>query len=329
MQNENSPRIFIVILNWNGRKDTLECLRSVEKINYFSFQTIVVDNGSTDGSADAIRAQFPKIALLEEKENLGFAGGNNVGIRHALQAGAEAVLLLNNDTCVDPHLLTHFAEQLKSHPQAGILGATILLYDEKEKLDHLGGFWNKKKAAFDFVGHRETLSEKHAKVQELEYVCGACILIRRDVFEKIGLLEPRFFLIWEEADFCFRAKNEGFLVLTSPSAKIWHKVSSSFVGGKPHTNYFWWRNRLFWIERNRPFGEIVRLAFSVLLPEIFHLLKLRFLKSIQLACFGFRLNSEERVQKKAKILQYRAALQGVKDYLLRKFGKGPTWIYQR
>lgn len=321
----NRPNIAIVILNWNGKKDTLECLKSVEQIDYPHFFTVLVDNGSSDDSVKAIREAFPQVTLIETGQNLGFAGGNNVGIRHALAQGADAVLLLNNDTVVDPQLLTHFAEQLAKSPEAGILGATIYLYDDRDRLDHLGGNWNPKKAAFDFIGHREVAN--YEKSMTLDYVCGAALLVRKEVFQEIGLLEERFFLIWEEADFCMRAKRAGLPSMTCPKARIWHKVSASFVGGKPHTTYFWWRNRLLWIARNCSASEKTRVYSRVLFPEIFKLLKHRFLKNLQLRCFGFRLSPEEKAKRQAKILQYRAALQGVEDYFLHRFGNGPSWIY--
>ncbi|MFI5333567.1 MAG: glycosyltransferase family 2 protein [Chlamydiales bacterium] len=314
-----NPLIYIVILNWNGRRDTLECLTSVAKIDYPRFAVLVVDNGSTDDSVALIRTQFPHIALMETGKNLGFAEGNNVGIQEALRQGADAVLLLNNDTLVDPQILSGFSKTMTEHPEAGIFGATIFLYDERDRLDHFGGNWNRRRAAFDFVGFR---AKEHAKESlVLDYVCGAAILIRREVFAKIGLLEPRYFLIWEEADFCFSAKRAGFLSRTSPDAFLWHKVSASFTGKKPHTTYYWWRNRLLWIERNCSFKEKVPLSF-ILLREISHLLKLYLLKTLQIPLTA----REKRQEKKAKILQYRAALCGVKDYLLRRFGKGPLWV---
>lgn len=323
----SEPFIAIIILNWNGKRDTLACLDSLKNLNYTNFQTILVDNGSSDDSVAAIREKFPTVTLLETGENLGFAGGNNVGIEHALKLGVDALLLLNNDTEVDPDLLTAFAKQLNAHPEAGILGATIYLFDEREKLDHLGGKWNKRRAAFDFIGHREI--SQTVKTEKLDYVCGAALLARREVFEKIGLLEARFFLIWEEADFCQRAKKAGMLSLTCPEARIWHKVSASFVGGKPHTTYFWWRNRLLWIERNRSWPEKISLYLRVLLPEISHLFKLYLLKTAQFRLFGSRLSEEKQAERSRKLLQYRAALQGVKDYLFRRFGNAPAWIYRR
>jgi GT2 family glycosyltransferase len=132
-------KIAIVVLNWNGKQDTLACLATLSQLHYPHREVIVVDNGSTDGSVDAIRAQFPHDHLLENGENLGFAEGNNVGIRFALQRDADMVFLLNNDTVVAPDILDHFVAQFASSPDVGILGANICLFDQRETLDHLGG----------------------------------------------------------------------------------------------------------------------------------------------------------------------------------------------
>lgn len=321
--------IAIILLNWNGKKDTLGCLASLQQISSPPFSTIVVDNGSTDDSTRAIRAEFPHVTLIETGENLGFAEGNNVGIRRALAQGAEYLLLLNNDTVVDPNILTAFMELMEKNPNIGILGGKPYLYDARETLDHLGGKWNPKTATFDLIGYREVEGRKRwDKSLALDYVCGCSIFIRRKIFETIGLLEPKFFLIWEEADFCYAARRAGFEVATCPEAKLWHKVSASFIGGKPHTTYFWWRNRLFWIERNCSRKEKIALYCNVLIPEIWKLCKFSALKRTQLFFTRLFQPKKNQKEKKEKILKYRAALAGIKDYLLRRFGNGPSWIYE-
>ncbi len=321
-------RIGIIVLNWNGKEDTLACLESLEKVDYSPFTTYVVDNGSSDGSAGAIRARFPGVRLIETGENLGFAEGNNVGIRAALAEGVDFLFLLNNDTVVDPGILRELVLGFSRQPEAGILGARIYRFDQRDTLDHLGGMWDRKTGTFAFVG----LGEKEAGAalpREIDYVCGAGLMVRRSVIEAIGMLEPRFFLIWEESDFCFRARRAGFKTLTCPEARLWHKVSASFVGGKPHSTYFWWRNRLLWIERNCPPGERMGLFLRVLLPDILHMLKIRTIKTVQLAIAKRLKPHGDFREKEAKLLKNRAALSGVRDYFLRRFGSGPAWISKK
>lgn len=319
-------KIALIILNWNGKKDTLECLSSVAKIQTPNLEVVVIDNGSTDGSAEAIREQFAKVTVIEAKKNYGFAEGNNIGMRYALAKGADFVFLLNNDTIVDPLVVDHFLVQMRADPSIGILGGKIFLYDEPQKLDHLGGCWNPKKRAFDFVGLRE--EDRGQEQLPMDYVCGAALFIRASLLKAIGLFDARFFLIWEEADFCFRARRSGFKVLSSEKAKIWHKVSASFVGGKPHSTYFWWRNRLLWIERNFQGAERLMLWLKILFLEVVPVYKRRALKTLQL--FLYRLISKKELEgREERLLRYEACLQGVKDYLLRRFGDGPAWIYRR
>lgn len=304
--------IAVIILNWNGKKDTIPCLESVKKIKYGRFVPIVVDNGSTDDSAEAIKSQFPDLVLIETNQNLGYAGGNNVGIEYALKRGFEWIFLLNNDTLVDEHILD---EMLKLAPTYQIIGAKPYVYPFNGKLDHLGGKWNLKKGHFDLVGQNQTDEELQWDGQ-IDYVTGCSILIHRSVFETIGVLEPKFFLFWEESDFCHRATKAGFKIGVSLSAVLYHKGSASFVGGKPHSTYFWWRNRLLWIERNCTRKEKFSLFF-VLFPEIFRLYR------------HFLLKLLSPKKNKEKIRRYRAAIAGVHDYFRRRYSNGPEWIYKK
>ncbi|MBS0603501.1 MAG: glycosyltransferase family 2 protein [Verrucomicrobia bacterium] len=324
------PKIAVIVLNWNGKNDTLACLESLEILTYPNFETIVVDNGSTDNSVPAICARFPRHIVIQTGSNLGFAVGNNIGMKKAIEGGADLLLLLNNDTIAAPDLLERFVETFKSHPDAGILGAKIYLFNNRDTLDHLGGMWNRKTGTFEFVGLREKDDRRQWELpQELDYVCGACLIVRRSVVEAIGYLEPRYFLIWEESDFCFRARKAGFKTITSPQAKIWHKVSASIVGGKPHSTYFWWRNRLLWIERNCPPSEKWSLYLRVIIPDVLHMVKIRLLKKFQIFLTKLLTLKSDVKEKELKLLKNRAALCGVRDYFFRRFGNGPSWIYKK
>lgn len=321
------PKIAIIVLNWNGKQDTLACLESLTELTYSNFEIIVVDNGSIDASAEAIKTRFPQFLLIENRENLGFAEGNNVGMRAAMQRGADMFFLLNNDTVVGADILDHFVGLFDGHPEIGILGAKICLFDQKQTLDHLGGMWNRKTGMFEFVGrHSKESKLRWQEPQELDYVCGAGLIIRRKVIETIGYLDSRFFLIWEESDYCFRARRAGFKIFTCPQAKLWHKVSASFVGGKPHSTYFWWRNRLLWIEKNCSTSEKISLYVRVLIPDISHLLKIQLIKIAQLLLEQRFRSQKDLTKKKENLIKNRAALCGVRDYLLRRFGNGPKWI---
>ena len=317
-------QVCVILLNWNGKKDTLECLESLKKVRYEPFQVVVVDNASSDGSIDAIRSKYPDLVILQTQENLGFAGGNNVGIRWALEKNFSWIFLLNNDTVVKEDVLQALV-LAASEKNAYLLGAKIYSYYDREKIDHLGGFWRPKYAEFGSPAKGKKESDgDFTKMQKVDYVSGCAFFVHRSVFEKIGLLEPKFFLYWEETDFCFRAKRAGFAIWTAPKAHVYHKVSTSFTGGKPHMHYFWWRSRLLWIDRNCSRIEKRRLYRKIIFPELVKSLRHFFLKSLQvIILLGLRKPSSEP---REKARRYLAGLSGAFHYFCKKFGSGPNWI---
>lgn len=316
------PKIVILILNWNGKKDTLECLSSLQAARQKpKFATLVIDNGSTDDSVAAIRAAFPEVPILETKENLGFAGGNNAGMRWALDKSFDWILLLNNDTVVAPDFLEGFLFAAKTKPEGKIFGAKIYRYQDKARIDHLGGFWNPSTAEFESNAFGQIDDGSFEEMQQVDYVCGCALLMHRAVPEAIGLLEESFFLLWEETDFCTRAKRAGFQIWTAPQAKLWHKVSTSFTGGKAHMHYFWWRNRLLYISRNQSGAEKRTTYRKTLLPEMLKCFKLSVLKSVQSRLrFLCGASSRERL---LKARRYRAGCLGILHYFLGRLGNCP------
>ncbi|HEY2811559.1 MAG TPA: glycosyltransferase family 2 protein [Rhabdochlamydiaceae bacterium] len=334
MSNPSLPKIFIIILNWNGKQDTLACLESLNQLRYRNYHTILVDNGSTDGSVEVITERFPQVHCLPLAQNMGFSGGNNAGIEYALKLGADYVLLLNNDTVVAPDLLEAFLEGFAAYPDAGILGARIYLFDRQaqgnasltQTLDHLGGIWLKKQGLTQLVGNREKEPFSDAYIP-LDYACGACIMIKRAVIDAIGTLEPLYFLYWEDADFCMRAKAAGYQVLSSPKAKIWHKVSASVVGGKTHASYFSWRGRLLWIHRHYKPSEKAALYLRIILPEILALFFRVLRRTLAISALSLICPDTDYSKRKHHLRRSRAELTGVCHYFLKRFGKGPSWIY--
>ncbi|MDF2386932.1 glycosyltransferase family 2 protein [Nostoc ellipsosporum NOK] len=310
--NELIPQIYIIVLNWNGKEDTIECLESVQKIDYPNYKILLVDNGSIDDSVAAIRERFPQVSIIENGANLGFAAGNNVGIDYAISQGADYIFLLNNDTIVDPQILWAFIRANKQYPDAGILGSKIYYYKQPQKIWYAGVEWIPSQARFLHLGCGNIDNDKDwREFQFPEYICGCAILVKAEVVKKIGMLEPKYFLMWEEVDWCYRAKRAGYKCLLVPESKVWHKISSSFSGGDkaPHYQYFWWRNRLLWVERNFSFLEAFSIYKAIFRDTLRQIRKY--------------FNSQSGSQEK---LKSQAALEGVKDYFLRKFGNCPEWV---
>lgn len=312
--------IAIVILNWNGKEDTIACLESLDRVEYKRYKIYLVDNGSTDDSVKAVREQFPHVELIETGENLGFAGGNNVALCKVLKTDADYIFLLNNDTVVDPGILSAFMQRAEKDPHV-VWGAKLYLYDLPDTFDHLGGIWDEKQAFFRLVGHRERDDgSAYLKPIEVDYICGAALFAPKSAFEKAGLLEERYFLIWEEADWCMRAKRAGYRMRLCPEAKLFHKVSASFQG-KAHHKYFSWRNRLLFIERNFSGKKRRQYLQRIFLKEV-----VRKYKHLQLRRFTRRVGlvlRQDKPERKEKIQHNRAIMRGVRDYVFRRFGNCP------
>lgn len=319
-------QIAIILLNWNGKKDTLECLFSLKKVSYPHYAIFIADNGSTDDSISTFSKNFPDVRIIDNQCNLGFAEGNNRAIQKALQEEFDYILLLNNDTIVDPCFLDAFLNLDALYPNH-ILGAKIHLYSQPHLLDHLGGNWNLSKAEFNLIGYREEASFYSSSIN-LDYVTGCCLFASRKIFEKVGLLDARFFLYWEESDFCQRAKNLGYFSKVCPEAKVFHKVSASFIGGKPHTNYFYWRNRFLFAEKNLARKDLLFVWCFVFIPSIIKLARHYILQHFQyFLAHLFWPHKKEKKLERIKLLK--TSLCGVKDYFLRKFYNGPSWIFKK
>ncbi len=296
------PKVAVIILNWNGKKDTLSCLASLTKQNYPNFEILVVDNGSEDDSLSTILQAYPYISLLETFHNLGYAKGNNLGIQHALKKHADYLLLLNNDTILDPAFLTKLVEFASLKPKGGIFGGKVLKLARPDTFDHMGGYWNPKTAKFCslYFGEKD-MGQLHTSI-EVDYICGCAILIKQEVIQKVGSLDPRFFLLWEESDLCMRAKKKGFEVWLTPAATLWHKGSASF-SSKAEMDYYWWRNRLLWIEKNCSRKEKALLYARIVIKECFKIYRRRLCK-----------------RKDPNFERYKAGCRGIYDYYKKNFG---------
>lgn len=230
----DTPLIYIIVLNYKRKDDTLDCLGSVLKMDYPAFRVVMVDNASGDGSAQAVKAAFPEVHVIETARNLMYAGGNNVGIQYALGKGARYVLLLNNDTVVDTKMLTTLVEAVRSRPNAGIAGPMIYYYPPGgqggETIWYGGGIVETWRGLVAHRAIRKKDTGEFNAVEDTGYVTGCGMLVSRACLHRIGLLDTSYNMYAEDTDLCLRAKRAGFAVIFVPGAVMWHKVSMSMGG---------------------------------------------------------------------------------------------------
>jgi GT2 family glycosyltransferase len=253
-------KVSVIIVNWNGLVDTVACLESLRRVSQgiCKLEIVVVDNASEDDSVKTIKNKFPEVKIIENKYNSGFAGGNNIGIKFAQSSNSDFIWLLNNDTEVDPKVLTELVGTAEKNPEAGIIGSKIYFYAGREY--HLGRY------AKSELGHViwyvggvidwKNMYASHKNVDdvdvgqfntlmETDYVTGCSMFVRSSVFMKIGLLDEKYFMYLEDLDFCLRAKQAGFKLFIEPKSILWHKNSGSTAkpGNSLHV-YYQTRNRL-------------------------------------------------------------------------------------
>ena len=244
------PKVVIVILNWDGLLDTLECLRSVQKITYPNFTVLVVDNGSKGNDAEVIRSKFEDfVCIIKIEKNLGFTGGANVGIRWALRSGAKYVFLLNNDTIVDPNVLTELVNVSQNDTQIGIVGPKIYYYEKSNRIYCVGGRVNFWTGTAPIIGAREIDDGQFDTIKEVDYV--GMLLIKEKTIKTIGLFSDIYFTYFSDTEWCVKARKAGFKVVYVPKARIWHK---SHDEKKSSANalvvYYMTRNRFLFVKRN-------------------------------------------------------------------------------
>jgi hypothetical protein len=317
------PKAYIIILNWNGWRDTIECLESVLRLDYAAFQVIVCDNASGDDSLDRIAEwasgslvascsnpelqnltspPYPKpipfiriepgervpletrgetLFLVQTGANLGFAGGNNVGLRLALAVGdLEYAWLLNNDTVVRPDALTSLIKRMHERPDAGICGSTLLYYDDPSRVQALGGSvynrWLARGGHIGTLGDSDNLPLPEKVEAKMKYVVGASLLVSKEFLETIGLMNEEYFLYFEEIDWATRARGR-FGLAYCPESVLYHKEGASIgtAGGKVKrrselSEWFASRNRILFTRTHYP-AALVTVLLAMLMSALHRL----------------------------------------------------------
>lgn len=285
--------------------DTLACLDSLTNLDCCDLHITVVDNGSSDNSIAQIRDKFPRVEILQTGKNLGYAGGNNVGIRHALAEAADFICILNNDVVVEPNFLAPLLASLEVDPEAGI--ATPLIVDG----DNLGHAWALG-ATIDWSnGSMERLFAGRAVEEltalhpfEVGIAPGSAMLIKRDVFERVGVLDERYFLYFEEADWCIGVQEAGYKIIAVPESVVVHGVSATLGQSSPFTDYYMTRNRFLFIRRHTNGTQRTRLAA-----------KTYFREAITIVVYTIKTNHGQRLPHRT------ARLYALRDSLLGRWGK--------
>jgi GT2 family glycosyltransferase len=302
-----ADKVSIIVLNYNGKSTILECLTSLQQLHYPNYEVIVVDNGSEDGSVQVVQQQFPDITILQNSENFGFAEGNNCGIRYALEVGSHYILLLNNDTVVEPSFLSSLVTVGKTYPDIGMLNPLIYTYNPETIWFCAGEInWG------NGVTHHVTELAQTTHFPECEdiifseYVTGCALLVKSEVIQKIGFLDPRFFAYYEDTDWSIRCQKAGWKTVVVPMAKIWHKVSSTAL---PQEAFIWGhRNLIFFLWKH---SSILQFPF-------------RFRRAVYKCLHEFHWHREKALGK--------AAMHGLWSAITFQFGKEyrkmPDWLLQ-
>jgi GT2 family glycosyltransferase len=248
-----------VVLSWNGREDTLSCLQALRAVEHVPLQIVCVDNGSSDGSQQAVRERFPEVCLIEAGVNLGYAGGNNLGIRHALEHGARWVILVNNDASVAADVVDGFEHALRARPRAGILAGKVFFADRPETIWFAGqrvgerlGYSGRPR------GYGRADGPRYSHVATTGRAVGALMAISREAIDAVGLLAEDLFAYVEDVDWALRVRSAGMEIVFAPGARAWHRVSASTGGeaASTHTLYYGVRNTVTVLERRRPLGRM-------------------------------------------------------------------------
>lgn len=256
------PSVAIILINWNNEEDTIDCIKSLADITYPDYKVFVMDNGSEQKSIDALRPFcVGEVRLIENRENLGFSGGNNVGIDIALKEGFDYILLLNNDTTVEPDFLDELVKVAESDEKIGAVGSKIYFYFEpdRNKIWYGGG-------KFSWLGGGEHMQYEHVdadhpndiKPREVDYITGCVFLVKSEVLRKVGGLFEDFFLYYEDTDWSLSIKKVGYRLMHAPFSKVYHKVSRATKKlGNPKIYYYHVRNALLLSKRQAPFHTML------------------------------------------------------------------------
>lgn len=257
----NKPKVFIVILNFNSYEDTIQCVNSLKKVQYDNFEVVIVDNASKDNSYERLISEIPDYSIIRSEKNLGYANGNNIGIKYALDNGADYVCILNNDVEVEQNFLSKLVEVMESDRSIGMTGPCICEFGKRDIIQAMGATVSLYTGVTSGINKGKYYSKVEKENLQVNCLYGTCFVIRREVFEKISLIPEDYFLFFEETEFCVKAKNSGFKLVCVYDSVVYHKGSSTIKKFQGLYYFFINRNRVIFIRRNS--NTFQKLVFSI------------------------------------------------------------------
>ncbi len=295
------PKVLVIILNYKHADDTIECIQSVQKSDYENYDLLVIDNASEDGSCQKIRSQFPEIRLIENPINLGYAGGNNVGIRHALQKQYDYIFILNNDAIVTSGTLRKLVDVAEKNPNATIVAPKVFFYDQPKIINSFGTRidWFRLRSHIEAYGHED--NGAFDRIVEKEIIPGAALLLKRELFNDVGLFNEDLFLLHEDADLCLRNRKKGFCNMLVPDAFVYHKISKTLSAYPFLSSYYSVRNMLYLSRWHASLWNRLKCRVGLTLLMI---------KKCLILC--------TKPAEKEKVLGF---FTGIRDYYLNRVGK--------
>lgn len=251
------PLTWIIILNFNRHKDCIQCVNSLLGLEYENFQILIIDNSSDVSDREKLREfietlklKCSKIKYLELPQNLGFAGGNNVGIKTAIEEGAEFIWLVNNDVIVAPKSLKMLVKCAQEEEKAAFVGSKIFFFDQPDLIQHAGGKVCSWKAVTRHIGLGQKDQPEFSKRKTVDFVTGASLLVRVKALNQIGLMDESYFLYWEDTNWMVRGRKKGWLTYYEPNSIVWHKGSITLAESSYLLTYYGTRNALIFARRN-------------------------------------------------------------------------------
>jgi GT2 family glycosyltransferase len=254
------PSVAIILVNWKSFDVTHDCLESLKQLSYPNYTVIVVDNGSQDESVIKLRTHHPDITVLTSETNLGFTGGNNIGLRYAIEQQFDYSILLNNDTFVEPDFLGILVTYMEEHPEAGAIQPRIHFHHNRNLLWNGGAYFNQWTGFTHTDGENKQAQQGHLQLKEVDWITGCAFLVRNNILQQTGLLAENLFMYSEDVDLSFRIRQLNYQLIYHPNSVIYHIAgvsNKSKTPGKegyvnPMVHYYNQRNRLWLIKKYTP-----------------------------------------------------------------------------